>query len=71
MTRQQTNPDRLALELCQRREAFGYDFRRSEYSEHWKRVAPWTKMSVVPSVSNLSLALLRDLAPYMPCHDHA
>lgn len=68
--------DRLAGEMQARRTAFGYEYRCAEYArtpelcDLWERCAPWVTGSMVQTASNLSQAILRDVAPYLPVHDH-
>lgn len=70
------NVDLLAVEMQRRRQAFGYEYRRAEYAPTpelralWQRSAPWSTASMVQTASNMAQAILRDVAPYLPVHDH-
>ena len=69
-----TDPTTLAHEMHATRQAFGYEYKRYQYAapklaELWKHHAPWATGSMVRSASNLSEALMRDVAFRTPGHD--
>lgn len=75
MTWEGINTNSLAVQMCQTRRAFGYEYRRADYARTpeqralWERHAPWSRGSMVVMASNMGEAVMRDVAFRMPVHD--